>query len=197
MKVTHARKLLACEAARIIAEEGRRDFLTAKRKAAERLGLPLRHLPTNREIETALAEHERLFEASAQAPRLSALRRAALAAMDALEGFDVRVAGAATGHVATAHALVEIHVFVEPPEALAFRLRDLGIRYREGERRFRWRDGRSRMVPAFVFLLQGREIEALAFTTGDLREAPADPVDGRPMRRLARRALAELIAGAD
>lgn len=192
MKPAQTRQLLAREAAKIIAEEGRRDYLTAKRKAAERLRLALRHLPTNREVEAALAEHERLFEAPAQGPRLGALRRAALATMDALEGFEVRVAGAATGDVATAHALVEIHVFVDPPEAVAFRLADLGIPYQERVRRLRWRDGHSRMVPAFAFELEGRAVEALVFTACEVREAPADPVDGRPMRRLNRRALAEL-----
>lgn len=196
MNPQQTRLLLAREAARIIAEEGRRDYLTAKRKAAERLGLALRHLPTNREVEAALIEHQQLFEAPEQGPRLDRLRRAALAAMDALAGFEVRVAGAATADVATAHAVTEIHVFADPPEALAFRLTDRGIAYREGERRLRWRDGRTRNVPAFAFVLADQEIEALALSPADLREAPADPVSGRPMRRLGRRALEELLGAA-
>ena len=53
------RRLLTQEAARIMSDEGVRDFLFAKRKAAERLGLDPRrmHLPTNMEVEAALAEH--------------------------------------------------------------------------------------------------------------------------------------------
>lgn len=193
MNPRQTRRLLAREAARIIAEEGRRDFLTAKRKAADRLGLARRNLPTNREVEEALIEHQQLFEAPEQGPRLDRLRRAALAAMEVFSGFEVRVAGAATAAVATAHAVTEIHVFVEPPEALAFRLADRGVPYREGERRLRWRDGRTRNVPAFAFALAEQEIEALALAPADLREAPADPVSGRPMRRLGRRALEELL----
>ena len=59
-----SRHLLAQEAARIMAEEGVRDFRFAKRKAAERLGFDPRslHLPTNLEVEQALAEHQRLFQ---------------------------------------------------------------------------------------------------------------------------------------
>ena len=57
------RILLAQEAARIMADEGVRDFRLAKRKAAERLGLPVNGtlMPRNTEIEQALIDHQRLF----------------------------------------------------------------------------------------------------------------------------------------
>lgn len=189
MKPEQTRRLLAQEAARILAEEGRRDHFAAKRKAALRLGLAERHLPTNREVEAALAERQRLFEAPAQAPRLERLRRTALAAMNLLAGFETRVAGAAAGDIATAHAVVQLHVFADPPETFAFHLHDFGLRYRESERRLRWCNGRTRPVPMFEFALEGEEIEALVFTPLELREPPADPVDGRPLRRLSRSAL--------
>ncbi|MGH8162586.1 MAG: hypothetical protein ACRESR_10715 [Gammaproteobacteria bacterium] len=194
MKPTQARRLLAQEAARILSEEGRRDHLAAKRKAAARLGLAERHLPTNREVEAALAERQRLFEAPAQAPRLERLRRGALAAMDALADFETRAAGAAAGEVATAHARIEMHVFTDSPEALAFRLTDLGLPWRESARRLRWCDGRERQVPVFAFSVGEETVEALAFTLTELREAPADPANGRPMRRLNRRALEQALA---
>lgn len=194
MRPEQARRLLAQEAARILSEEGRRDYLGAKRKAAERLGLAPKYLPTNREVEAALITHQRLFEGAQQGERLVRLRRTALAAMTHLEGVESRAAGAAAGDVATAHAVVELHVFADAPEQIAFRLADLGVRYREGERRIRWCDGRSRSVPAFGFELDGQPVEALVFTLTELREAPADPADGRPMRRLGRRALEELLA---
>lgn len=194
MKPEQTRRLLAQEAARILSEEGRRDHLAAKRKAAVRLGLGAKHLPTNREIEAALAERQRLFDAPAQAARLERLRRGALAVMDTLADFETRAAGAAASGIATAHAIIELHVFVDPPEALAFRLNDLGLRYRESERRLRWRDGRTRLVPMFQFALEEGEIEALVFTPLELREPPADPVDGRPLRRLSRSALEQRLA---
>ena len=52
------RRALAQEAARIMAEHGIRDFLVAKRKAAERFGVTDGGavLPKNSEIEEALAE---------------------------------------------------------------------------------------------------------------------------------------------
>jgi len=58
-RAENLRRALAQEAARIMSEHGIRDFLTAKRKAAERFGVTDGSvLPKNREIEDALAaEH--------------------------------------------------------------------------------------------------------------------------------------------
>ena len=58
------RAALAQEAARIMAEHGIEDYLFAKRKAAERLGVvEAAVLPKNVEIEQALVEYQRLFDA--------------------------------------------------------------------------------------------------------------------------------------
>jgi len=193
MKPEHARQLLAQEAARILAEEGRRDFLAAKHKAATRLGLALKHLPTNREIEAALVAHQRLFEAPAQPARLARLRQTALEVMGWLEGMETRAAGAVLGEIATAHASVQLHVFVEPPERLVFRLTDLGVDYEENTRRYTWRSGRVRDVPMFAFSVDGQVVETAVFGLNDLREAPMDAVDGLPMRRINKASLENLI----
>lgn len=197
MKPEHTRRLLAQEAARIIAEEGRHDFLGAKQKAAAHLGLALKHLPTNREIETALMEHQRLFEAPAQPARLDRLRRTALEVMRGLEGMESRATGAVLGEIATAHARVEIHAFVEPPERLVFRLADLGVDYEENTRRHTWRNGRVRNVPMFAFSIGGQAVEVTVFDLNDLREAPMNAVDGHPMRRIGKSALENLIETSD
>src|SRR5256885_2848507 len=53
MRGEHLRRALAQEAARLMAEHGIRDFLVAKRKAAERFGVVdgAALLPKNREID--------------------------------------------------------------------------------------------------------------------------------------------------
>lgn len=193
MKPEHARQLLAQEAARILSEEGRRDFLAAKNKAAAHLGLALKHLPTNREIEAALATHQRLFEAPAQPARLARLRGTALDVMERLEGMESRATGAVLGEIATAHARVQLHVFVEPPELLVFRLTDLGVSYEENTRRYTWRNGRVRDVPMFAFSVGDQTVEITVFGLKDMREAPMDAVDGLPMRRIGKAALKNLI----
>src|SRR5215470_1788503 len=86
------RRALAQEAARIMAQQGIHDFLTAKRKAADRLGVTdSSALPRNTEIEEALAEYQRLFDAGAHRRSLDAQRRAALHAMHWLSEFQPRL----------------------------------------------------------------------------------------------------------
>src|SRR3984893_18664058 len=83
------RRALAQEAARIMAEHGIRDFLIAKRKAAERFGVPdgTGRLPKTSEIESALGESQRLFGGLSHLESLHAQRRAALSAMRYLSEF--------------------------------------------------------------------------------------------------------------
>ena len=67
------RRALAQEAARLMAEHGIHDFGTAKRKAAERLGVGTEAaLPRNTEIEASLAEYQRLFAAGTHETTLNA-----------------------------------------------------------------------------------------------------------------------------
>ena len=88
------RNVVAQEAARIIVEQGIRDYRVAKTKAAERLGVSTRGaLPGNTEIEQAVSEHLLLFGGDAHASLLRALREAALSAMRLLEPFSPRLVG--------------------------------------------------------------------------------------------------------
>ena len=73
------RRALAQEAARIMAEHGIEDFLQAKRKAADRLGVnDVAVLPKNIEIEAALRAHQRLFGRDSHDHTLKEQRRIAL-----------------------------------------------------------------------------------------------------------------------
>ena len=75
-RAENLRRALAQEAARIMSEHGIRDFLTAKRKAAERFGVTdSAVLPKNIEIEDALAEYQRLFGGDTHTRSLHAQRR--------------------------------------------------------------------------------------------------------------------------
>ena len=76
------RQAVAEEAARVMAEQGIDDFLFAKRKAAERLGVvDASILPRNTEIEAALFARRRLFSGGRHDEAIADLRRAALQAM--------------------------------------------------------------------------------------------------------------------
>src|SRR6201999_2355906 len=122
------RRALAQEAARIMAQHGIQDFLTAKRKAAEALGVTdASALPRNTEIEEALAEYQRLFDAGGHEQTLQEQRRAALHAMHWLSKFEPRLVGPVLTGTATAHADIQLHLFADTPEYVALNLMDRGI----------------------------------------------------------------------
>ncbi|MDH3545488.1 MAG: hypothetical protein OEN22_00210, partial [Gammaproteobacteria bacterium] len=91
---SRARLLLAQEAARIIVDQGIRDYRVAKTKAAERLGLNTRGaLPGNAEIEQAVSEHLQLFGGESHLLFLRTMREAALSAMEMLASYSPRLVG--------------------------------------------------------------------------------------------------------
>jgi len=190
------RKALAQEAARIMEQQGVHDFLTAKRKAAERLGITdASALPRNTEIESALAEYQRLFAAGTHEVSLQAQRQVALRAMQYLADFEPRLVGPVLSGTATEHAGVQLHLFADRPESVALQLLDQGIEHEVTERRLRLDMERVRAFPGLRFELDQQRIEATVFPVDGIRQAPVSPVDGRPMRRADITELELLIAG--
>ena len=179
------RRALAQEAARIMAEHGIRDFLVAKRKAAERFGVSdgTAVLPRNSEIEEALAAYQRLFGGASHLQALHAQRSAALAAMRYLHEFEPRLVGAVLSGTATEHSEVQLHLFADRAESVTLKLIDQGIPHEVTERRIKLNRERSRAFPGVRFQVDDQPIEATVFPRDDIRQAPASPVDGRPMRR--------------
>ena len=191
------RRALAQEAARIMAEHGIRDFLLAKRKAAERLGVVdgAALLPKNREIESALAEYQRLFGGVTHLQALSAQRRAALAAMRYLREFEPRLVGAVLSGTATLHSEVQLHLFADRAESVTLKLLDEGIPHEVTEKRVKLNAERVRAFPGVRFEMHDQPIEATVFPTDGIRQAPVSPVDGRPMRRASAFEVEALLQG--
>jgi hypothetical protein len=178
------RRALAQEAARIMAQHGIHDFLTAKRKAAERLGVAdSSALPRNTEIEDALAEYQRLFDAGAHEQSLQEQRRAALHAMHGLLQFEPRLVGPVLTGTATAYADIQLHLFADCPENVTLQLMDRGIAHEVTERRVRLDAERIKAYPGLRFAVDNRRVEATVFPLDGIRQAPVSPVDGKPMRR--------------
>jgi hypothetical protein len=191
------RRALAQEAARIMAQHGIHDFLTAKRKAAERLGVSdASALPRNTEIEDALAEYQRLFDPDGHELTLEAQRRAALHAMLWLSQFEPRLVGAVLSGTATEHADIQLHVFADRAEHVALRLIDRGVAHEVTERRVRLDAERIKAFPGVRFAVDDRCIDATVFPRDGIRQAPVSPVDGRPMRRAAADEIQDLLRSA-
>jgi hypothetical protein len=190
------RQALAQEAARVMAEHGIRDFLAAKRKAAERFGVvDSAVLPKNTEIEAALAQYQRLFGAESHAQLLLSQRYVAVQAMRALADFAPRLVGSVLSGTATAHCDVQLHIFADTAEAVLINLMDRAIPHEVTERRVKMNAERVLAYPAVRFALDDQAIEATVFPADGIRQAPVSPVDGKPMRRANVAEVEALIDG--
>jgi hypothetical protein len=178
------RQAVAEEAARVMREQGVADFLLAKRKAADRLGVTdASILPRNTEIEAALLAHQRLFGAGRHVDELATLRRAALEAMRLMSDFQPRLVGPVLAGTASAHSEINLHLFTESPEAVSLRLEERGVPHEVLERRLRFERDRIENYPALRFVAGRQSVDAVVFPLDGIRQAPSSPVDGRPMRR--------------
>jgi predicted nucleotidyltransferase len=174
-------------------EQGIRDYLLAKRKAAGRLGVSDRSsLPGNEEVEAALREQQRLFGGSRYEDRLTELRRTARQIMCIFEEFEPRLVGAVLTGAVTEHSDVNLHVFSDTPEAIAFKLMEQGIPYRLAERKVRYSADRTECLPAYRFAAGDVPVEVTVFPYTAMRQAPCCPVEGGPMRRASLADLADL-----
>jgi hypothetical protein len=188
------RQAVAEEAARIMREQGVDDFLQAKRKAAERLGVTdASILPRNTEIEAARLAHQRLFAADRHEADLATLRRTALEAMRLMADFDPRLVGPVLTGTASSHSEINLHLFSETPEAVSLRLEESGVPHEVVERRLRYERDRTVSYPALRFVAGRQTVDAVVFPVDGIRQSPASPVDGKPMRRASAAEVAALL----
>jgi len=133
------RERIAQTAARLIAEHGMTDWALAKHKAARQLMLPdSAALPSNDEIETALASYHALFAADAHDASLRAQRSEALAWMRRLAAWDPLLVGGVAAGWATAHSDIRLELVADDAKAVEIALANEGVRYaalppREGD----------------------------------------------------------------
>lgn len=178
------RQQLAQECARIMTEEGVSSFAAAKRKAALRLAVTDRGaLPDNTEIEQALFDYQRLFHGERQMSHLRELRSAALQAMRFLECFRPRLVGPVLSGTAGPHSDISLHLFADTPTDVVLFLVERRIPFDSLERRVTFNSGEQLQVPVLCFIAGDVGVEITIFAPLAEREAPRDPVDGRPMRR--------------
>lgn len=181
------RRLAVCEeAARIMQQQGIRDFQAAKAKAVERLGTGRRFpLPSNREVERALQQRLRLFSAEFWSDRCQLLWRLATEIMETFSAYEPRVVGALLRGIVTEKTPVEIHLFADFPEEISDSFLQHDIPYECFDKRVRYTRNRYTMIPAFRFACEDVSVEILAFARNSIREAPLCPVEGQPMLRVS------------
>ena len=188
------RRRVALEAARLISEHGIRDYGHAKRRAADRLGVwDEQALPRNAEIEDALREHQRLFQAVSQPQALRTRREGARAAMRFLARFEPRLVGAVLEGTADAHSAVCLHVFSDDPDAVSRFLGERGVSAETQSRRIRLDRERELLAPVLRFSADDLSFDLTVLPLDALRQAPPDRIDGRPLARASLAALDVLL----
>ncbi len=189
------RRRVAHEAARLMSENGIRDFHLAKRKAAERLGANDKtQLPNNSEIDKALREYQRVFQSLEQPQTLRRLREEAREAMTFFQKFEPRLVGAVLEGTADSHSAVCLHLFCDSPEQVMVLLDENGMDYEEHDRRLKFGPGEFEEFPALILAHDDFIIDLTLLPPEAIRQAPLDRVDDKPMRRASINVVEELLA---
>jgi len=183
-KSPRMRQRLAAEAARIMSEDGVSDFHTAKRKAAERIGIANeQNMPRNIEIELALKEYQAIFRPQQQATELKTLRKTAIDIMQLLRDFSPRLVGPVLRGTAVQHSAINVHLFTDDSQKLNWLLIEHHIPFNQSEREYRFNDGDVRRQPLYVIEDDETEVELTVFPEKGIRQAPKSPLDGKPIQR--------------
>jgi hypothetical protein len=189
------RTRLAQEAARLMAEQGIRDYGAAKRKAAERAGIrDERDLPANREIEAALRDYQRLFQSATQPQRLRRLRETAIEAMQFFARFEPRLVGAVLQGTADDHSAICLHLFEDDPSEVLRFLDEHQIPYDEDERVLKLSREHSAEFPSFHFDADDTTIDLTVLPRLHQRQAPLSRTSDAPMQRASINAVRDLLA---
>ena len=192
----HRRTAIAQEAARLIQEHGLKDFRAAKAKAGLRLGLEDKGaLPSNQEIESAMAERNRIFRGEEYEELVDVMRAAALEVMERLVEFDPRLVGPVLSGNATEHGTIDLHVFSDSPEAVGTALDGLGLANKPYSHRLRTRRDESEPFPGYRFWLGDFEFTATVFPERGRGNAPLSSIDGRPVRRATPKDVEAMLNG--
>lgn len=178
------RQRLAQEAARVLIESGSRDFAMAKRKAAEHLSAnDTRNMPTNQEVEQALAEYQRLFRSDNQPQTLKKLREVAYEAMRFFTDFRPRLVGPVLSGTADINTAITLHVFSDTYEDISLLLLNNQIPFENQDKRLRLGHDSYEFFPCIVFYAEQQKIEVVVFPKNKQGLKPLSPVDGKPMQR--------------
>ena len=186
------RRSLRYEAARIMADEGVRDFRIAKEKACSRLGVSThRSIPTNLEIENALEEQLSIFTTNRDAERKRYLETA-LSIMDLVSEYSPKLTGAAVTGVITSVRPVEVHVFPSTVEEVCVLLYEAEVPYDQIEKRKRFAGKRFENIPGFEWTVAEVDVELFCFLP-EMPYPPLSSITGKPIRSVSRKKVKRLL----
>jgi predicted nucleotidyltransferase len=190
---------IAREAARIMYEDGVKEYRDAKRKAAKSFGpeksLTLgSHLPSNAEIHEELSRLIRMNEGDAQPERLLRMRLLALSWLELFKPFRPYLVGSVLTGTVTERSDIDLHLFADSPEEVELFLEERDIPYEPETVSIRYG---SEFREYYHLFLDDEEIvvECTVYDTSERHQRPKSSITGRPMERADAARLRELIGG--
>jgi predicted nucleotidyltransferase len=189
---------IAREAARIMYEEGVKEYRDAKRKAARAFGpekaLSLgSHLPSNAEIHEELSRLVRMHEGEAQPERLLRMRLLALSRLELFEPFRPFLVGSVLTGTVREQSDIDLHLFAESPEEVESFLHEREIPFEQETVSIRY--GSEFHDYCHLYLEEeGIVIDCTVYDPSDRHRKPKSSITGRPMERADAARLRKLIA---
>jgi len=189
---------IAREAARIMYEEGVKEYRDAKRKAARAFGpekaLSLgSHLPSNAEIHEELARLVRMHEGEAQPERLLRMRLLALSWLELFEPFRPFLVGSVLTGTVREQSDIDLHLFAATPEEVESFLDERDIPFEQETVSIRY--GSEFIDYCHLYLEEeGVVIDCTVYEPGERHRKPKSSITGRPMERADAARLRKLIA---
>ena len=188
------RRSIRYEAARIMADEGVRDYRKAKEKACQRLGVSThRSIPSNLEVEDALEEQLSIFERDSNGIQQRSYLETAMVVMDLLFDYKPKLTGAALSGVITSSRPVEVHVFPPTVEEVCVRLDEGGLYYDQMEKRKRFAGNRFENIPGFDMTTLEVDVELFCFLPG-IPYPPLSLIDGKSIQAISRKKVHRLLS---
>ena len=186
MKYNHKKEQLIQEAARLLYEEGYRDYQLAKQKATERLGIGNNsaNQPSHLEIHHALLKYSSLFATTENKQHLDELRKIAIEAMGFLKNYSPRLTGHVMEGTAGLHAPITLHLFAETAEEVMFFLGDNNIPFQTHEQQHIIKNKKCK-IPLLIFYVDDIEVELLLLPEGNARIPPINHMTGKKMQHIA------------
>jgi len=187
------RESIANAAARLMAEDGIENYAQAKRKAARQVGATdARQMPTNEEIDAALALYRGLFQHD-HSTQLRELRELALAVMRELDAFNPHLTGSILRGSAGKYADIQLQLFCDNPKSVEHYLLGQGIQFRSAETRL-YAGDMMIAAPVLIFNRDSYDIYLTLLSLRDLRLPLKTTPTGKPLERAKADAVEILIA---
>jgi len=192
------RGMIAREAARLMYEDGVKEYRDAKRKAAKAFGPEKSlclgsHLPSNAEIHEELGRFIQMYEGKVQPERLLRMRLLALSFLELFSPFRPFLVGSVLAGTVTERSDIDLHLFADSPEEVEGFLQERDIPF-DSELVSIRHGGEVHDYPHLFLEEDGIVIECSVYARSERHRRPVSSITGRPMERADAARLRKLIA---